>query len=308
MRMSAVKTTPMRACASDTSPPAQTHQVCASRLNEPQHAARGPASKSRLLVDGIYHAQTHSGTARASSPHTDTACPRPNSANRTAMNVCQARWYVHSRSTYIRAYRAIAAIYIDPAHSYARALGHPPAFAHPLTRPLIHSATCQPTRPPASPRDRDKPARSMNPSRHACAGGCPSASAIQALAMCPPCANTPTSLVCRANNRSRRVRGHERITGSLPHGRLWCPHTTSSIRCCPSWPITALPVCVLAHALAGLHTLAHPLAHAPARSHSTCTPVRHTRPLACSPAVSLPPALTVSNFADHPSHTHAIAC
>ncbi|KAH9914444.1 uncharacterized protein B0H18DRAFT_1108341 [Fomitopsis serialis] len=40
-----------------------------------------------------------------------------------------------------------AAIYIDPAHSYARALGHPPAFAHPLTRPLIHSATCQPTRP-----------------------------------------------------------------------------------------------------------------------------------------------------------------
>ncbi|KAH9911524.1 uncharacterized protein B0H18DRAFT_356784 [Fomitopsis serialis] len=180
-------------------------------------------------------------------------------------------------------------------------LGHLGTHLLSLTRLPARSST----RPPASPRDRGKPARSMNPSRHARAGGRPSAAAIQALALCPPCANTPTSLVCRANNRSRRVRGHERITGSLPRGRLWCPHTTSSIRCCPSWPITALPVCVLAHALARPHTLAHPLAHAPACSHSTCTPVRHTRPLACSPAVSLPPALTVSQFADHPSHTHA---
>ncbi|KAH9915987.1 uncharacterized protein B0H18DRAFT_78647 [Fomitopsis serialis] len=137
MRMSAVKTTPMRACASDTSPPAQTHQVCASRLNEPQHAARGPASKSRLLVDGIYHAQTHSGTARASSLHTDTACPRPNSANRTAMNVCQARCHLHRPRSLVCSGTWAPTCFRSPAHPPTHPLGHLPA----------HATTCQPTRP-----------------------------------------------------------------------------------------------------------------------------------------------------------------
>ncbi|KAH9923605.1 uncharacterized protein B0H18DRAFT_456460 [Fomitopsis serialis] len=126
---------PVRACASDTSLLAQTHQ-------------------------------TRTGTVRP-------ACytPTRHKPSTTQLSKQDRDEQGPARHT---------AIYIHPALSYAQALGHPSVFAHPLTRLVTHSAAWE----PASPRDQDKPAKSASA---ACVGGRPSASAMQALALCPLC-------------------------------------------------------------------------------------------------------------------------